>query len=473
MKTTIRRSAAVVLLAFICAVWSAPAVADFDKATDHFRKGEYAESVLELRPLVEAGDPAAMNAMGVMLDNGYGVAKDLRAAAEHYRKSAEKGHPEGQYNWATMLLAGAGVAKDERKAAEWYRKSADQGDAGAQRKLGLLYASGRGLAKDQAQAVAWLRKAADQDDAEAQYWVGRSFAEGSGSPKDQALATWWFKKSADQGFAAAQGKLGIMLFDGSGIKMDQQLGVQWLRKAAEQGDALAQLTMGEAYSFGNGVDEDQREAARWYRMAADQGYAPALNNLGGLHERGAGGLRQDYAEAARLYEAAARQGNSYGQFNLARMYHEGLGVPSDAVVAYGWINLAASAESPHPKAADERDAMTRYMPKNLIADGQRLAREWKPGTSLGKSKLKPVDVAPLTAAWAVKVGKAEVSKPADQPIGQYPARPEAKPGLTTCNTRCVNGDCYRTYGDGRKVHFHAHQKWNPFNNQFEWDSGSC
>ena len=473
MKTTTPKCAAVVLLAIICAAWSAPAAADFEKATDHFLKGEYTESLRELQPLVEAGDPAAMNVMGVLLANGYGVTKDLRAAAEYYRKSAEKGHPKGQYNWATTLKDGAAVARDERTAAEWFRRSADQGNAGAQRELGLLYSIGSGLAEDRVQAIAWLRRAADQGDAEAQYWVGRSFAEGYGSAKDQALAAGWFKKSAEQGFVDAQRKLGIMLFDGSGIKMDQQLGVQWLRRAAEQGDALAQLTMGEAYSFGYGVDEDQREAARWYRIAADQGYAPALNNLGGLYERGAGGVRQDYAEAARLYEAAARQGNSYGQFNLARMYREGLGVPSDAVVAYGWTILAAAAESPHPKAVDERDAMVQYMPKNLIAEGQRLAREWKPGTSLGKSKLKPVDGAPLAAAWAVKVGKAVDSQPAGQQIGQYPARPEAKPGLTTCNTKCVNGDCYRTYGDGRKVHFQARQKWNPFNNQFEWESGTC
>lgn len=44
---------------------------------------------------------------------------------------------------------------------------------------------------------------------------------------------------------------------------------------------------------------------------------------------------------------------------------------------------------------------------------------------------------------------------------------------TTCNTRCSNGDCYRTYSDGKKVHFQAKQKFNPFNNQFEWDSGQC
>lgn len=437
MKTKTRRSAAVVLLAFICFVWAAPAVADVNKAREHSKKGEYAAALRELRPLVEVGDPAALNAMGVLLRDGHGVTKDLRAAVEYIRKSAEKGNPEGQYNWATMLVTGEGVAKDERKAAEWYRKSADQGDADAQRDLGLLYAEGVGLEKDLKIGIQWQRKAAEQGDALAQTNLGWYYWRGLGVPQDDRESTAWF------------------------------------RKAAEQGEATGQLRMGVAYLYGHGVDKDEREAVRWFRMGADQGDGRALNNLGNFYERGVGGLRQDYVEAVRLYEVAARQGIASSQRNLARMYREGLGVRSDAVVAYSWFSLAASAESPDANAADERDAMTKYMPKNLIAEGQRLAREWKPGMALGKSKLKPVDVASLQAAWADKVGKAPDAMPAEQPAGQYPARPEAKPGLTTCNTRCVNGDCYRTYGDGRKVHFQARQKWNPFNNQFEWDSGNC
>ncbi|MDD5394586.1 MAG: hypothetical protein PHE17_16345 [Thiothrix sp.] len=43
----------------------------------------------------------------------------------------------------------------------------------------------------------------------------------------------------------------------------------------------------------------------------------------------------------------------------------------------------------------------------------------------------------------------------------------------TCKTRCTNGDCYRTYSDGRTVHFQAQMKLNPFTNQMEFDSGGC
>jgi hypothetical protein len=39
--------------------------------------------------------------------------------------------------------------------------------------------------------------------------------------------------------------------------------------------------------------------------------------------------------------------------------------------------------------------------------------------------------------------------------------------------RCVNTDCWRTYDDGRKVKFHANQKWNPLESRFEWNAVSC
>ena len=55
----------------------------------------------------------------------------------------------------------------------------------------------------------------------------------------------------------------------------------------------------------------------------------------------------------------------------------------------------------------------------------------------------------------------------------FPAIPVTKLGYITCNTRCVNGDCYRTYSDGSQMHFQAVQRFNALTRQWEWDSGSC
>ena len=56
---------------------------------------------------------------------------------------------------------------------------------------------------------------------------------------------------------------------------------------------------------------------------------------------------------------------------------------------------------------------------------------------------------------------------------RYPAAPAPRRGYVTCNTHCMNGDCYRTYSNGRKVHFQARRKYNPLSGQFEWDTGGC
>ena len=57
--------------------------------------------------------------------------------------------------------------------------------------------------------------------------------------------------------------------------------------------------------------------------------------------------------------------------------------------------------------------------------------------------------------------------------GRFPARPEAQSGVTTCNTRCDNSTCFRTYDSGRQVEYQAKQKWTPLTNRFDWDAGTC
>jgi hypothetical protein len=43
----------------------------------------------------------------------------------------------------------------------------------------------------------------------------------------------------------------------------------------------------------------------------------------------------------------------------------------------------------------------------------------------------------------------------------------------TCSVNCVNGNCVRTWPNGRSERFQAPRKFNPFTSQWEWDSGGC
>ena len=121
--------------------------------------------------------------------------------------------------------------------------------------------------------------------------------------------------------------------------------IDQLRTKAEQGDAAAQTALGVRYAEGRGVPQDDKEAVRWYRLAADQGYANAQNNLG-------------------------------------LMYEEGQGVPQNRSQAHIWFNLAASdlIGEDRERAVRNRDRVAKEMTSEQIAEAQRLAREWKPGS---------------------------------------------------------------------------------------------
>ena len=76
---------------------SAPyTLAGFDEANAAFEAADYAKAQAELQPLLEKHDPRAQYAMGVLYENGFGVAKDLPQAAAWYLK-AQKQYPQSDF----------------------------------------------------------------------------------------------------------------------------------------------------------------------------------------------------------------------------------------------------------------------------------------------------------------------------------------------------------------------------------------
>ena len=78
------------------------------------------------------------------------MAQDYGKAREWYEKAADKGNAGAMNNLGWLYANGFGVAQDYAKAREWYEKAADKGEATAMRNLGLLYARGQGVAQDYA-----------------------------------------------------------------------------------------------------------------------------------------------------------------------------------------------------------------------------------------------------------------------------------------------------------------------------------
>ena len=125
------------------------------------------------------------------------------APISEVQKAAEQGDVDAQFNLGVMYEQGKGVAQDDKQAVAWFRKAAEQGNVYAQYMLGAMYFHGRGGAQDDKQAVAWTRKAAEQGDAAAQYLLGAMYFHGRGVAQDYKLAYVWSSVSAANGDVAA------------------------------------------------------------------------------------------------------------------------------------------------------------------------------------------------------------------------------------------------------------------------------
>src|SRR5262249_6271082 len=130
------------------------------------------------------------------------------------------------------------------------------------------------------------------------------------------------------------------------------------------------------YYDGQGVSRNYTEAVKWYRKAAEQNYGPAQCNLGICYANGQG-VSRNYTEAVEWYRKAAEQNYSPAQYNLSVCYAGGQGVPKDYIEAYKWQLLVAGPgndEEAHRNVA----ILERLMTREQIAEGQRLARNFKP-----------------------------------------------------------------------------------------------
>ena len=259
---------------------------------------------------------------------------------------------------------------------------------------------------------------------------------------------------ADHGDARAQDELGWMYYKGIGVTKDYTEALKWFQKAANQGLATAEYHLGFMYQDGRAVTKDFAEAVKWYQKAAHQGDASAQNNLGMMYAHGRG-LDKNYARAVYWLAKAAQQGDSGAIWNLdstgarERLTLLTVNRPS--------INIREKAETTSPIVAKASQGDTLYQLSNENGWYEVYVSS---GHILG-----------FVSELLVTVNnKSNQKQSSNDP---YPERPAPRAGHTTCNTSCTNGSCYRTYSDGKKIHFQAPQKWNPFTNQFEWDSGGC
>ena len=276
------------------------------------------------------------------------------------------------------------------------------------------------------------------------------------------------KNAATQGKVKAQSILGIMYENGYGVSQDFKQALYWSQKAADQGDPTAQFLLGFLYDKGQGVSQDCTQAASWYRKSADQGNSDAQFRLSVLYAKGQG-IEQDYAQALYWSQKSANNGNADGQVMLGVSYETGIGgVAQNSIISYALYNLAASgSQSSNNLATSHRQSISRKMTLSQVEEGQSLTRRMK-----SKGVLKAIDYE-TNHNPSSNQRKTEPLSKQDSPNNMWPARPAKTQGQTSCNTRCINGSCWRTYDNGQHVHLNVPPSMDPFSGEMTFNTPPC
>jgi uncharacterized protein len=125
-----------------------------------YQRGDFDAALRLFQPLAEHGDASAQSNLGVMYEQGRGVAQNYREAMKWFRLAALQGNASAQSNLGVMYYKGQGIAQDYVEAMKWYRMAAEQRNLEAQFNLGVMYGEGRGVAQDRVRAHMWFNLAA-------------------------------------------------------------------------------------------------------------------------------------------------------------------------------------------------------------------------------------------------------------------------------------------------------------------------
>jgi TPR repeat protein len=142
------------LLIIVALLFAHTAVAgDYEDGWAAYERKDYATAFSKFRSAALQGSAAAQYNLGLMYDEGLGVAQDYREAVRWYQLAAQQGNANAQYNLGIMYKDGQGITQDYTEAVRWYQLAAKQGKDKAQYNLGVMYEKGKGVAQDYKEAI--------------------------------------------------------------------------------------------------------------------------------------------------------------------------------------------------------------------------------------------------------------------------------------------------------------------------------
>lgn len=193
--------------------------------------------------------PEAQYVVGILYENGFGVAKDTGIAEGWFVKSAQNGFAAGQYELSLLLQSKS--EENLTEAVEWLRKSALQGFPPAQHLYSLYCESGIGMASDPTEALRVCLLAANRGYCPAARRAASMLEQGIGAAVDLEQAFGWYRRAADLGDADAAASVGRMYANGTGVEKNEEKALQWLKEGQIRESPWALLALSSVYRFGD------------------------------------------------------------------------------------------------------------------------------------------------------------------------------------------------------------------------------
>ena len=184
-------------------------------------------------------------------------AERFEEALHWYKLGAEGGQLECWFRIGLIYEEGKGIAKDPAYAAQCYEKGlAQKQDSGKRigcsNRLGALYYDGNGVEKDYAKAFQLLKYAYDHDNSWGVCYLGKLYFRGWGTQQDYVKARELLEKVTWNNKEAFY-MLGAIYGQGLGVPEDIKKGVEYLQKAGDNEEAKKELLKYKKTLFGKWV----------------------------------------------------------------------------------------------------------------------------------------------------------------------------------------------------------------------------
>jgi TPR repeat protein/serine/threonine protein kinase len=295
----------------------------------------------------DGGDMLGCADLGLLRANGRGGPTDKPGAVALYQQACDAGGLFGCDLLGGMYETGeGGLPKDPDRAFKLYDQACSGGELSGCKDLGSLYELGSaGVPKDEARAAALYKRVCDGRDITGCTSLGVMYETGRGGlPKDEARAVALYRQGCDGHEKRACRFLGWMYESGKGIAKDEKRAAALYRTGCDDDDLLACNNLGVMYETGRGgLPKDGAKSAELYKKACDAGDMLGCNNLGVMAETGRAGGAKDEARAATLYQQACDGADPHGCRNLGGLYEAGRGVAKDELRAVALYKKACDA----------------------------------------------------------------------------------------------------------------------------------